>query len=74
MREKAEKFLQEMGSETLYLVEYWRLKEFFINSLIDFANQETEALQTKLNNERKMNESHVNTLLKQIEDKNKTNL
>ena len=45
-----------------------------IDAMIDFANQETEALQTRLNNERKMNESHVNTLLKQIEDKNKTNL
>ena len=74
MREKAQKFLKERGSESLEFVEYRRLKEFFLNTLIDFANQETEALQAKLNNERKMNESHVNSLLAQMADKNKTNL
>ena len=50
------------------------LREQCISAMLKFSDSETEALQTKLNNERKMNESHVNTLLKQIEDKNKTNL
>ena len=71
MREKAAKQL-EKNRGNLQLSPF--LSDFIINAMIEFANQETEALQTKLNNERKMNESHVNTLLKQIEDKNKTNL
>jgi precorrin-2 methylase len=72
MREKALEILRK--HDMLGCLGDGYLRNEIITSMIDFANQETEALQTKLNNERKMNESHVNTLLKQIEDKNKTNL
>ena len=74
MREKAEKLLLERNPDEFDFISHMDLLDFVIDAMIEFANQETEALQTKLNNERKMNESHVNTLLKQIEDKNKTNL
>ena len=72
MREKAHDML--IKHKLIPIIMDNSLLHFTINAMIDFANQETEALQNKLNNERKMNESHVNTLLKQIEDKNKTNL
>jgi hypothetical protein len=72
MRDKALKVIED-NNLTEFLI-FRGMTNRVVKCMIDFATQETEALQTKLNNERKMNESHVNTLLKQIEDKNKTNL
>jgi hypothetical protein len=70
MREKAQQILEKHNTKILGPA----LRTRVIDAMIEYGKAQTETLQTKLNNERKMNESHVNTLLKQIEDKNKTNL
>lgn len=71
MREKCIYYLKRHDTS---LIGNGKLRDSIIDAMTELVNEEISALQTKLNNERKMNESHVNTLLKQIEDKNKTNL
>jgi hypothetical protein len=69
-----EKCINALNRHNTSLIGTGKLRDRIIDAMTELVNEEVSALQTKLNNERKMNESHVNTLLKQIEDKNKTNL